>query len=309
MSAADPQRYSEPPPSWANDYRFESFDAFEQLIFKYIVPWMTSPERYAETARALLDERLEENVSYMEFSFAGIALELTGLDMDEVAQAIKESAPPEMEVRLFIGLHHAGFARNHSRYLAQILDSPHIDGIDLHGPEEFPLQDWAKEFWPATRQAGKLAKAHAGELSGPGSIREVIEDLGVTKVQHGINAIQDPSVLAVAIEAGASFDVCPISNIKLNNVPSMDQHPLLQLEQAGIKCTLNTDDPFIFGNRLVDDYQAIAEGLQLTPEQIATFAKNSFITADIAAESKNKAIAEIDALVEAYVSEQSLETR
>lgn len=301
MHKTDPQQFHTPPPSWDEHYRFETFDDFEQLIFKYVVPWMTSPERYAETVTELLKVRREENVRYMEFSFAGIAMEFTGLQAKEIAQAIKTVVPKDMEVRLFVGLHHAGFSKEQERYLSDILDTPEIDGIDLHGPEEFPLMDWSKEFWKASDSQGKLLKAHAGELSGPTAVREVIEDLGVTKVQHGINAIKDPGILDLAVQSKASFDVCPISNIKLKNVSEMSAHPLFELEAAGVQCTINTDDPFIFGNTLTDDYMAVAEGLNASPEQLAKLAKNSFETADLSQDAKQAATKEIDEHLEAFL--------
>lgn len=302
MGRTDPQQFDTPPPSWADDYRFRTFDDFEQLIFKYVVPWMTSPERYAQTVEELFKVRREENLRYIEFSFAGIALEFTGLATREIAEAIKAAVPENMEARLYIGLHHAGFSKDQDRYLGEILDTPEIDGVDLHGPEEFPLQDWSKEFWKAAKSAGKTLKAHAGELSGPSAVREVIEDLGVTKVQHGIRAIEDPSVMDLAVQTGASFDICPISNVKLQNVPNISLHPVLKLEDAGIPCTLNTDDPFIFGNTLTDEYLAVAEGLHASPKQLAQFARNSFTTADLAESSKREAIAEIDSLLGSYLA-------
>lgn len=302
MARTDPQLFDTPPPSWADDYRFKTFDDFEQLIFKYVVPWMTSPERYAQTVEELFKVRREENLRYIEFSFAGIALEFTGLAAREIAQAIKAAVPQDMEARLYIGLHHAGFSSDQDRHLSEILDTPEIDGIDLHGPEEFPLEDWSKEFWKAAKSSGKALKAHAGELSGPGAVREVIEDLGVTKVQHGIRAIEDPSVMDLAAQNGASFDICPISNVKLQNVPDISLHPALKLEDAGIPCTLNTDDPFIFGNTLTEEYLAVAEGLHASPQQLAQFARNSFTTADLPEASKQEAIAEIDSLLRSYLA-------
>ncbi|MBC2607488.1 adenosine deaminase family protein [Pelagicoccus albus] len=304
MRSTMPETFHTPPPSWASDYRFTSFAQFEQMIFEYVSPWMTSPERYAEAAREIALERMKENVRYIEMSIAGIALELTQLPLDEVTAAIKDSLPPEIETRLFIGLHHNGFIKNHDRHLESILDCKYLDGIDLHGPEDFPLLDWSKAFWPAARGAGKQTKAHAGELSGSNAVREVISDLGVTKVQHGFRAFEDPEVVSLAVEEKVSFDVCPISNVKLGNVSSMQAHPLLQLEEAGIPCTINTDDPFVFGNCLRDDYLAVHESLGASPEILARFAKNGFTTADIDEASRSKFLGEIDAVLDSYLANQ-----
>lgn len=300
MQRTRPDRFQTPPASWHPDFRFETFADFEQLIFEYVSPWMTSPERYAEAAREIAARRRQENVRYLEMSIAGIAIELTELPLAEVAQAIKESLPSDIETRLFIGLHHKGFGTNHQRYLEEILECVAIDGIDLHGPEDFPLLDWSKEYWPAAKASGKLVKAHAGELSGASAVREVIEGLGVTKVQHGFRAYEDPDVVALAVERRASFDICPISNVKLGNIESIESHPILKLEAAGVRCTLNTDDPFIFGNRLADDYLAVHQKLGADLNSLANFAKNGFITADLDEAEKSLQIAEIDRVLACF---------
>ena len=124
---------------------------------------------------------------------------------------------------------------------------------------------------------------------------------GSTKVQHGIRAIEDPGVMDLA-QAGASFDVCPIQ-CKVATT-DISEHPLMKLEAAGIPCTLNTDDPFIFGNTLTDDYLAVAEGLRFA-KQLAQFARNGFTTADLPQSSKLETIAKIDSLLDGYLAATS----
>ncbi len=303
MHATDPDLFPEPPPSWDAAFRFADFAAFEGYIRKYAVPWLTSAERFAHTAHEILQTRASENVRYAEVSFAALAVERSGIDISETAKAIQDAFPKEMETRLYIGLHHKKFESDHNGYLSQILDCAAIDGIDLHGPEEFPLRPWIKQFWADAKKAGKLIKAHASELTGPTGVREVIENLGVTKIQHGVQAALDPAVVKLAAEAGASFDVCPVSNVKLKAVPSMEEHPIIKLEAAGVTCTINSDDPLIFGNDLRDDYKIVADVLRATPAQLAQFAKNSFTTADWDAEHIKAACDDIDAVLNEHTAE------
>lgn len=304
MQADEPDRYQSPPDSWNDDFRFVDFSEFENYIINFVVPWMNSPERYAAAANQILKERKKENVRYAEISFAALAVERSGVDISEVAIAVRSALPIDMEVKLFVGLHHRPFVSGHERYLEEILNSPHIDGIDLHGPEQFPLQPWIIEYWQAARLKGKLTKAHAGELTGADTVRQAIEDLGVTKIQHGVQAALDPSVVHLAAAAGASFDVCPISNVKLKAVPSLEEHPIMELEKSGVKCTINTDDPFIFGNTLRDDYFAVATTLGATPAQLAQFAKNGFETAQLAASKKRQAYLDIDEILRKYLGDE-----
>lgn len=302
MRETDPERFTVPPDSWAENFRFDDFGVFETLVLDYVVPWLNTPERYGLTAREIVAARRAENVQYLEVSIAGVAIEALGLDFAEVAAAIKQAVPADFDLRLFVGLHHIGFQR-HEALLADILDCADIDGIDLHGPEDYPLSGWLPEYWNAARAAGKRTKAHAGELAGAFAVRDAIEGLGVEKVQHGIRAIEDPEVVALAVERGVSFDVCPISNVKLKAVPELAAHPLMRLDAAGVVCTINTDDPFIFGNRLRDDYLATATVLGATAADLARFAKNSLVTADLPPLRCAALCAQVDAVLEKFTSD------
>ena len=105
-----------------------------------------------------------------------------------------------------------------------------------------------RRVWARVRAAGKVTKCHAGEFDGAHRVREAITELGVTRIQHGVRAIEDPSVVALAAEQGVTFDVCPISNVRLQVFPSIAEHPIRRLGEAGVRCTVSTDDPLCFGN-------------------------------------------------------------
>ena len=85
-------------------------------------------------------------------------------------------------------------------------------------------------------------------------------------------------------ERGISLDVCPISNLKLGIVPSPDRHPIRQLLDAGIPCTLSTDDPISFGNTLEDEYLFLATHLGFSHQDLATVARNGFCAALVSEE-------------------------
>src|SRR5690606_39566956 len=89
---------------------------------------------------------------------------------------------------------------------------------------------------------------------GPHRVREAIDQLGVTRIQHGVRAIEDPDVVALAIDRDVTFDVCPLSNVRLAVAPSLAEHPLRRLTDAGVRCTISTDDPLVFANTLNGEY-------------------------------------------------------
>jgi adenosine deaminase len=119
----------------------------------------------------------------------------------------------------------------------------------------------------------------------------------LTRVQHGVRAIEDPAVVAFCAERGVTFDVCPISNVGLKVVPSMVAHPLRQLMDAGIRCTLSTDDPLCFANTLNEEYLAISHELGFTRRELAKIARAGWEVAVLDPEKKQPFLAQLDGII------------
>ncbi len=166
----------------------------------------------------------------------------------------------------------------------------------MHGHETLPTERDTAAVWARLRAAGKVTKCHAGEFGGAEKVREAIEVLGVTRIQHGIQAIDDPAVLKLAVERGVTFDVCPISNVRLRAVASWSAHPLRTLMQAGVRCTVSTDDPLTFANSVNDEYLALAAELGFTRTELAQVARNGWEVANVEEAMKRTAIGEIGRL-------------
>lgn len=138
-----------------------------------------------------------------------------------------------------------------------------------HGPEPFA------EAFAIARDAGLISAPHAGELAGPAGVRAALDLLGARRIAHGVRAIEDPAVLARLAAEGTVLDLCPTSNVALGVVASLAAHPLPQLLQAGVRCTLNADDPLLFGPGLLQEYEAARTELSLTDGQLAAVARTS----------------------------------
>jgi aminodeoxyfutalosine deaminase len=85
------------------------------------------------------------------------------------------------------------------------------------------------------------------------------------RIRHGIRAVEDSDLLAEIVDRGLVLDVCPTSNLRLGGVASLEAHPLPALRAAGVLCTINTDDPAMFGTDLSREYE-IAAKLGVTAE-------------------------------------------
>jgi len=273
----DPVRFPSPPASWQDGFKFTDFAHFEGELLNMAGAWYTSPERYHEAA-GIIFRRLqkEENVKYIETSFASGVIEYMNLDGEAVAEAIKAATPEGLTVRLFMGIHHDGYTERSARFIEECLHWEALDGLDLHGTETTPLEPWTAGLWKRARDAGKQTKAHAGEFAGPEFVWRVVDELGVTRIQHGVRSVEDPRLVRHLVNVGAVLDLCPISNVKLNVVDRMHNHPIRDLYNAGIICTLSTDDPVSFGNTLTEEYVAMHDDLGFTFAELGEIAANGF---------------------------------
>jgi adenine deaminase len=276
LSKLDPKRFAEPPAFWSDDFRYQTFPEFEQALLDHALLWFTAPERYHQAAAEIFAGLEEQNVKYVETSFHLGVVELLKIPGPEIVAAIKSAAPAGMTVRVFVGMLRTHYRGEGARLIEELHTWDGLDGIDLHGLETPPLEPWTRPTWERVRASGRVTKAHAGEFGGADNVRQVVEELGVRRVQHGVRAVEDPAVVQLLVDREVTLDVCPISNVKLKVVPSMDQHPIRQLFDAGVRCTISTDDPMSFGNRLVDEYAALAMDLNFTHQELCRIAANGF---------------------------------
>jgi aminodeoxyfutalosine deaminase len=119
----------------------------------------------------------------------------------------------------------------------------------------------ARPYLPAfeiARDGGLGIVPHAGEAAGHDSMWEILE-MDPDRIRHGIRAVDDSAILAEIVDRGLVLDVCPTSNLRTGVVPSLASHPLPALRAAGIPCTINTDDPAMFGTDLGQEYAVAAE--------------------------------------------------
>jgi len=152
-------------------------------------------------------------------------------------------------------------AEQTARYCVRYADRG-IVGVGLGGSEAYPAEPMRRAFEIA-RDGGVGIVPHAGEAAGPESIREVLS-MNPDRIRHGIRAIEDDAVLGEIVQRGLVLDVCPTSNLRTGVVASVDDHPLPKLRAAGVQCSINTDDPAMFGTDLEQEYE-IAAALGVSP--------------------------------------------
>jgi adenosine deaminase len=165
-----------------------------------------------------------------------------------------------------------------------------LDSSELgHPPEKF-----ARVF-AAAKALGLKLVAHAGEEGPPAYVYEALDVLHIDRLDHGNRSLEDAALTQRLADSRMTLTVCPLSNVKLCNVASIDVHPIDRMLALGLRATINSDDPAYFGGYMNDNYRAAAAGRGLTRDQLATLARNSFLGSFLDEESKAKHIAEVDA--------------
>ena len=292
-----PQDYPEHPPYRARAYRYPSFPDFENTLLSQALPWFTSADRYHEACRELFAGHVRQHVRYVETSFHLPVTKFINTPGPEIIAAIRAAAPAGLEVRVFAGMLRSDITGDLRPVIDQLHTWDDLAGVDLHGYEQMRTETGTAAIWARLRAAGKVTKCHAGEFDGPARVREAIEELGVDRIQHGVRAIEDPAVVRLAAERGVTFDVCPLSNVGLRVVPSMAEHPIRRLMEAGIRCTVSTDDPLCFANSITEEYAVLAAELGFTRAELGRVAKNGWAVASVSPEVSRAMTAEIDRLV------------
>jgi adenosine deaminase len=299
LRTLDPVGYGPDPEFRRRSYRYPTFPDFEQTLLRHALPWYTSAERYHESARVIFAKHVAQNVRYVETSFHLHVTEFIHVPGKEIVDAIRSAAPPGLEVRVFAGMLRTAYDGPLREAIDELETWDNLAGVDLHGLETMPTEPWSFKVWERIRKAGKVTKCHAGEFTGPSRVREAIQQLGVKRVQHGVRAIEDPAVMKLAADEGATFDTCPLSNIGLKVYPDIASHPLRALMKAGINCTVSTDDPLSFANTLTEEYTALALEGGFSRAELAQVARNGWAVADIDPARKRAHLAEIDRVLAA----------
>lgn len=150
-----------------------------------------------------------------------------------------------------------------------------IDGIGMDCDERgFPCRLHKKAF-DLAGEMGLFKTAHAGEDDGCQNIWEAIEELGCQRIDHGIRAIDDPALMKELAERQILLAMCTRSNVLTGAVSDLSAHPISAFMDAGIPCSVSSDDPPYIGN-LIREYQGLVEELGFGEAEILTLARNAY---------------------------------
>jgi adenosine deaminase len=244
--------------------------------FKTLRQFYKSPQVIHRVTREAVEDAAKDNVRYLELRFTPVALSRAeGFPLHDVMDWVIDSArEAAKEFKIAVGLI-ASVNRHESPELAEQvawLAAEHLEdgllGLDLAGNEAEFKSDPFHGIFREARQAGLRLTIHAGEWGPAENVRDALENLGAERIGHGVRVLEDERVLAQAKERGAVFEVCITSNFQSGVVKSLEAHPLPRMLEAGLKVTVNTDDPSVSRITLSDEYRHVCEDLQLPPDAL-----------------------------------------
>ncbi len=262
--------------------------------FKWMTGVLVDYAACRRVAKENVIDAAREQIDYIELRFSPwFMAEPHGLDPAGVVEAVVQGTKD--------GIRQTGVKANLIGILSrtygadvcmQELDAlltqrDHITALDLAGDEgNYPGELFVEHFKKG-RNAGWQITVHAGEAAGAESVWQAINELGATRLGHGTRSVEDPKLVDELIKRDIGVEISLTSNVQTSTVPSYSAHPLKQLLDAGVKATINTDDPSISGIDLRHEYDVAAPRAGLTKQDIRKAQLNALEIAFLNEEEKS----------------------
>jgi len=280
-------------------YDFDDLQSFLDLYYATMAVLRTR-EDFAELTRRYLRRAHAQGVRHAELFFDPQAHTSRGVAFDDVVDGIGDALDEaERDLGMSGGLILC-FLRDQpvdsaeEALTAGLRRTDRIVGVGLDSAEVGYPPSLFEGVYARARAAGLHAVAHAGEEGPPAYVREALDLLHAERIDHGIRSIEDPELVARLAEERIPLTVCPLSNVRLQATPELRDHPLHRLDAAGVRVTVNSDDPAYFGGYVGQNFTAVRDALGLSADQARRFARTS-IEASFASDArKAELLAELD---------------
>ena len=283
-------------------YSFSNLQDFLDIYYQGAAV-LRKEEDFRDLAAAYFDRAAADNVVHSEIFFDPQTHTDRGISFDTVMKGLlagMDDARAQHGITsklILCFLRHldeeAAFAtlRQAEKWLDRI-EAVGLDASELgHPPEKFA------RVYAAAAQRGLKRVAHAGEEGPPDYVRQALDLLHIDRLDHGNRSLEDPDLVARLAREKMTLTVCPLSNLKLCVVGDLADHPIDRMLEAGLRATINSDDPAYFGGYVNDNYRAVAKARGLDREALATLARNSFLGAFLDEEDRAAHLADLDAYV------------
>ena len=256
----------------------EDCQSLHECLKRFDLPLLVLQEADAleRVTFELTEDLAKEGVTYAEIRFAPQQSMEHGLTQDQAVEAAIRGAKRGMEMypSIRVGLIlccmrgedkealNLETVESVRKYLGDV-----VCAVDLAGAESlYPTEIFAPVF-ARVREYGLPMTIHAGEAAGPDSIRTALS-YGTKRIGHGISAIQDPGLVEELVKENVTLEICVTSNFQIRSVPSIKEHPIRRLFDAGVRVTVNSDNMTVSGTNVRKELELVKEVFGFTDEEV-----------------------------------------
>jgi adenosine deaminase len=256
-------------------------------------------EDFEFIAQSVVKDLADQNIRYAEIFFTPNDHTVKGLKIGKIVESVAKGIAKhaeDIEVRLIYDLCRDFGPEKGGEQLEKIKDlkSLGIIGIGIGGSEQhFPPEPF-KQVYEKARAYGFKTTAHAGEAAGASSVWGALKELKVDRIGHGTRSREDAALLDYLNQTQIPIEMCPISNVKTGVVKSIKEHPIKSYFAKELNVFVNTDDPKMFHNSLVDEYMCLVADLGFTLNEIKQLLQNAVKAAWCGEEKKRELKGEIN---------------
>ncbi|XXG96307.1 hypothetical protein Hte_002588 [Hypoxylon texense] len=296
--------------------RYENFQNLDDFLGYYYIGMsvLVDGSDFEALAYAYFTKAASQNVRHAEVFFDPQAHTSRGVELSKIVESFKRAqARAEtdfgMTTELIMCLLRHLPLSGAMETFTQAKDEGYFAdgtfaGMGLDSSEvPFPPPMW-KDLYDAAKASGIRRTIHAGEEGPPLYVSQALDVLDAQRIDHGIKALTegDDALISRLASAKIMLTTCPISNVKLNCIPSIASFPLRKLLATGVRFSINSDDPAYFGGYILENYCALQESFDLSVGDWETIAKGSVMGSWCSEERKTQLLKEIEDVVNEYVS-------
>jgi adenosine deaminase len=283
-------------------YDFHNLQSFLDIYYEGAGVLLKEVDFY-DLTYAYLTKVASENVKHVEIFFDPQTHTDRGVAFDTVISGIHNAlvdGQKNLNISFKIIMCFLRHLDQDAAFKTLDMAKPHLDkiiGVGLDSGEVGNPPEKFKDVYEAALELGLKTVAHAGEEGPTEYIWNSLNLLKVSRIDHGVRAIEDDKLMAHLKETQMPLTVCPLSNTKLCVFDKMSDHNIKKMLDYGLCVTVNSDDPAYFGGYMNDNLTAITQNLELSKADLVQLTVNSFEASFLDRESKDKYISEVRSLL------------
>jgi adenosine deaminase len=280
-------------------YKFDCLQDFLDIYYQG-AGVLTKAQDFYDLTYSYLEKCAAQNVRHTEIMFDPQTHTDRGVSFETVITGISSAVSDAKEqlgvsaLLIMSYLRHLSEAEAFKTLEESLPFKDKITAVGLDSSEKGNPPSKFMNVYEASVEAGYIPVAHAGEEGPAEYVWEALDLLAIKRIDHGNNSLEDENLIADIVARDIALTVCPLSNLSLRVVKDLKDHPLRKMIQAGLKVTINSDDPAYFGGQVNANYEAIQKALNLSKTELYELAKNSFQYSFLNDEVKGKYIQELN---------------